>query len=225
MIGKILIGIGAVAYAALFVLTPVVYMQYQSYMQEKALRQAKNAVIGQLQAYKYDAQTSGDIEQSLTALTAQIRDKTARTSASGQGDFERQSQDMQTAITHLVQVATYTKKVGTLLSGQQFGGKFISSDDATKQAEKWQTFNDALKKIDAPVFVRTQHDVLVASTAAQVAIAKKASEAYKANDSAALAVQTKAANDELAKIKAVYDDMYASVRGQQTLIVTTVNKL
>jgi hypothetical protein len=46
-------------------------------------------------------------------------------------------------------------------------------------------------------------------TAAQVAIAKRP--AGISNDSAALAVQTKAANDEL-KIKAVYDDMYASVR-------------
>ena len=193
--------------------------------QEQKLATAKTSVKQAVQKYSYNAQTSSDIEKSLGELYGQIQSLTIHTNAPGQSEFIKKSEEIRQSIAYLMEYSAYSKKVGVLLVGQQFGGKFISSDDALAQAKKWQDFNAALKKISAPVMVRKQHDVLVASTANQVVIATKASDAYKANDATTIAAQSKAANDELAKIQAVYDDVYALVRVQQGQIVVLSNKL
>lgn len=186
--------------------------------QDKKLADAKTAIKQSVATYDFASQKPEDIETSLIILSTQIRDKTVHTNAPGQAEFMKKSAEIQNTLTHLSQMASYSNNVGKLMTGQQFGGKFVSSDDALKQADKWQKFNDELKKTTQPVQVRKFNDVLVASTANQVVIAKKASDAYKANDEAALKEQTKAANDELAKIQAVYSDMYAQIRANQAVI-------
>ncbi len=193
--------------------------------QEQKLANAKKSVQQVVQTYDFNAQKSGDIMLSLGSLSKQIFDKTVHTTAPGQSEFMRKSTEIQLAITHMTQFAEYSKKVGVLLADKQLGGKFVSSDDAMAQAKKWQDFNEALKKIAEPVSVRKQHDVLVASTANQVAIATKASDAYKANDATTIEAQTKAANDELTKIQSVYDDVYALVRAQQSQIISVSKTL
>ncbi len=186
--------------------------------QDKKLANAKTAIKQSAATYNFASQKPEDITASLGKLYQQIQSQTVHTNAPGQADFVRKSEDIRTQIAYLSEVATYSNSVGKLLTGQQFGGKFVSSDDALKQADKWQKFNDELKKAAQPVQVRKFNDVLVASTANQVVIAKKASDAYKANDEAALKEQTKAANDELAKMQAVYSDMYAQIRANQNTI-------
>lgn len=193
--------------------------------QEQKLASAKKSVQQTIASYNFDAQKSDDVQQSLTALYAQVRDKTVHTNAQGQAEFMQSSEQIRQSIAYLSEYAAYSKKVGDLLVNKQLGGKFVSSDDALAQAKKWQDFNTELTKIAVPVMVRKQHDVLVVSTANQVVIATKASDAYKANDATTIAAQTKAANDELAKIQAVYDDVYALVRTQQSNIVAIAKTL
>jgi hypothetical protein len=68
--------------------------------------------------------------------------------------------------------------------------------------------------------VRKQHDVLVVSTANQVVIATKASDAYKANDATTIAAQTKAANDELAKMQASASTLLACYVPQSRKVIS-----
>jgi hypothetical protein len=193
--------------------------------QEQKLANAKKSVQQAVQSYNFNTQKPDDIEKSLGALYGQIQSLTVYTNAPGQSDFMKKSESIRQSIAWLTEYSTYSKKIGAMLADKQLGGKFVSSDDALAQAKKWQDFNDALKKFQAFALIQKQHDVLVASSANQVAIANKASDAYKANDATTIAAQSKAANDELSKIQAVYDDVYASVRVQQALIIVTTNKL
>lgn len=222
---KLLIITTTVMYVGLIVTAPFVYAKYQDMRQQQKIAAAQKRVNEVLQTYAYTPQDGSDVSEWLLGLNGALYKSAGPSEVYDQTNFGKQLASLQNDITHLEQVATYSKKVGTLLAGQQFGGKFMNSDDALKQAAKWQAFNDELNNNVASAFVQKQHDVLVKSVAEQVAIAKKASEAYKANDSAALAAQTKAAADELAKIQAVYDDMYALVRAQQAVIAMTITKL
>lgn len=186
--------------------------------QDKKLADAKQAVKHSIATYDFANKKPNELNGELRNLYAQIRDETVHTNAPGQAEFVRKSEVIRASIAYLDEYATFSSAVGKVLTGQQLGGKFISSEDALKQADKWQKFNDELKKTPQPVQVRKFNDVLIASSANQVVIAKKASDAYKANDEAALKVQTKAANDELAKMQAVYSDMYAQIRANQAII-------
>lgn len=216
-----------IAASAVLVVLLIVFAGFGMYQrqQEQKIADAKKAVQQTVRSYNFDAQKTDDAQESLMGLYAQVRDKTLHTNAPGQADFVQKSEQIRQSITYLMQYSTYSKEIGAMLAGKQLGGKFISSDDALAQAKKWQTFNDELKKKIEPVMVRKQHEVLITSTANQIAIANKASDAYKANDATTIAAQSKAANDELAKIQAVYDDVYTAVRAQQSLIIITANKL
>jgi hypothetical protein len=193
--------------------------------QEQKLANAKKSVQQVVKSYNFNTQKPDNVEKSLGSLYGQIQNQTVHTNAPGQSDFMKKSESIRQSIAWLTEYSTYSKKIGAMLVDKQLGGKFISSDDALAQAKKWQDFNDALKKFQAFALIQKQHDALVASTANQVAIANKASDAYKANDATTIAAQSKAANDELAKIQAVYDDIYASVRAQQVQIIETTSKL
>lgn len=219
--GRFAIGLGIFVYVAIIVLTPVLYAKVIAVREQQKLANAEQALNVAIQQYAYDGKSTVKLDESLTNFALDIKKLTIKTNAPGQAEFEAKSVKIQKAILSLASTATYAKQFGGLLAGQQLGGKFVSADDAANLAKKWQVFNDVLKKLNPPSELQKQHQVLVASTANQVAIANKASDAYKANDSATIAAQTKAAADELAKIQAVYDDIYSYVRAQQGLIVSS----
>ncbi len=218
--------IGGIAiYIGLFVATSLAVLQYMAYQQEVKLQNAKTQIQQSLKNYNYDMQTTGGTSKSLEQLAATIKNETINTSAKNQNKFEAKSALLQQAITNLATASVYSTHIGDLLVGQQYGGKFTSAEDTANLAKKWQRFNTELQSIKPLSGLQKQHEVLTASSANQVIIATNASQAFKDGDATTIAAQTKNANAETAKIQAVYDDIYAFVRAQQTDIVQITRTL